>query len=752
MQCTHASTHTHTHTHTVFHMLNVNGKFSYVLELLHKLHESTETIVTSSLKLAKTKVEGISRDILNIINRLHTGKLRIGIVGLTKAGKSTLLNALLGNQFLPTSIQPQTANEVVIAHDMSTPEGELYCEKTKGEKPYLMASSVKEIYEEILNLNNRKRAGMETVGCHRIILHAPLNFLTARGIEEIELELSDTPGLGEAGVKGITADAEIAVKEMCAFILIISSRNMKTESEAKLLNELRRFHPKLFSKLNRVIVLLNVFDIYSSGASIKPHELPKYVSDYLREPAVLGEYIPPERIVPVNALWALRARSWKTASVLMSDNNATIFYKEAMLVLRIIGEKDKADFLENEMNPTNIATAVSLLEPFSQIKKVEGILADMVVKQGGLVLLESAVDDTVGVIIDRLLPAIRELVADETLEAKQDSVTSFEELDHILQSSSTEYLSVFDKLHISLGSVTNAQVSALRGALSESLSSIITTKLMDGLKGSYELEDKNKVIAQMQRTRDSIPKVALTRMNTDWFTVSDAIRKSAAEQVKRILLDFRADFLPALSTANKRSQVPDLHDLVDDLSSSISSRLNALGDSSASLLPGPIPLALLELPLTGPGSEGVQDDSLGSHIENGMKQKFKSENKKKCGSGGFLGWGRSCVHYTEVTYFNRAVFSPNFNSLQTSFASVAEGWMTVFNEQVASYLEQLSETVAAESKSRLLGILEDPIQRVHEKLETSRVAVTNSEENISLLDRKKDELIELKNELRRILK
>ena len=735
--------------------MNIKDELSHVSELLHQVYESVEAIRESNLTLAETKVQEISHDILSIINRLLAGKVRVGIVGLTKAGKSTLLNALLGKQFLPSSIQPQTANEVVIAHDMSTPEGELYCEKTKGEKPYPMASGVKKVYEELLKLNTFKRAGTETVGCHKVILHAPLNFLTTRGIKEIELELSDTPGLGEAGVKGITADAEIAVKEMCAFILILNSRYMKTESEAKLLNKLSVLHPELFSKLNRVITLVNAYDIFYSeekSASIKPYELPTYVSDYLREPEVLGKYIPPERIVPLSALWALRARRWENASVLMSDSDATTLYKEAMLMLRHIGQKDKANSLENEMNPENVDTAVSILEPFSQIEKVEQIITDMVVKQGGRVLVESAVDDTVAVITDRLLPAIRELVADEALETKQDSVTSFEDLDRIFRSTSNEYLLVFDKLHISLTSATTAQVSALRDALGKSLNSAITTKLMDDLKGSYELEDKNQVITQMQSTRDSIPKAALTSMNTDWFTVSDAVRKAAAEQVKRVLSNFRAEFLPALSKASKGSQNPDLHELVDDLSTSISRALNALSDSSASFLPDSIPLALIELPLTGPGSEGVQDESLSSHIDSGMKKSFKSESKRDCDDGIIFGWGKRCFHYTEVTYFNQVVYGPKFNGLQTSFASVVEGWMTLFNEQVGIYLKQLSETVAGESKSRLLGILEVPIQIVQDKLETSRVTLSNSEENVSRLDQKKYELIELKNELRKTLK
>ena len=47
-----------------------------------------------------------------ITTNLRTGKVRSGVIGLTKAGKSTILNALLGKYFLPSTIQPQTVRIV----------------------------------------------------------------------------------------------------------------------------------------------------------------------------------------------------------------------------------------------------------------------------------------------------------------------------------------------------------------------------------------------------------------------------------------------------------------------------------------------------------------------------------------------------------------------------------------------------------------------------------------------------------------
>ena len=61
-----------------------------------------------------------------ITANLKIGKVRSGVIGLTKAGKSTILNALLGKYFLPSTIQPQTAKEVRIVHTTSSPQGVRY--------------------------------------------------------------------------------------------------------------------------------------------------------------------------------------------------------------------------------------------------------------------------------------------------------------------------------------------------------------------------------------------------------------------------------------------------------------------------------------------------------------------------------------------------------------------------------------------------------------------------------------------------
>ena len=105
------------------------------------------TISESTIEEAGVKLKEIVHDLNRLTDRLLDQNVRVGIVGLTKAGKSTFLNALLGRSFLPYSVQPQTANETIIIHDMSYPDGELHC--IVNEQRSQLATGQQEISKKI---------------------------------------------------------------------------------------------------------------------------------------------------------------------------------------------------------------------------------------------------------------------------------------------------------------------------------------------------------------------------------------------------------------------------------------------------------------------------------------------------------------------------------------------------------------------------------------------------------------------------
>ena len=383
----------------------------------------SDTIIASGiLGESIKKLEPISYELHRLTTRLINGTIRIGIIGLKKAGKSTFLNALLGKRFLPSSFQPQTANEIVIVHDMSKPEGELYC--ITEEQITHLASGHKEIYQKLVTINRGFRTETTLIKCDKLELHAPLQFLVSSDKQDLKFEIFNIPGDDEDGVENI---AESAIKNMSSFVIIFSSQTLKSDSESKLFKSLKN-HRQFFSKLNRMLILVNAHTmVYSEGvlsydnASISPEKLPEYVLNYSKGPDFLNKEISPAQIHFFHALWALRTREWKDPTVLLKEDEekAKLLYDEAMLMLRYVGEGEEADALKDDMSDQNINRIISLLEPASQIVNVEEHLRNTVV-ENGMSALKSAVADMISVINYDLLP----IIEDKRIESKQEKLNS----------------------------------------------------------------------------------------------------------------------------------------------------------------------------------------------------------------------------------------------------------------------------------------------------------------------------------------
>ena len=69
-----------------------------------------ESTLTAALnKLAALGTERDREQLLALLDRLDAARLRVLVVGEAKRGKSTLINALLGRDVLPSGVTPLTA-------------------------------------------------------------------------------------------------------------------------------------------------------------------------------------------------------------------------------------------------------------------------------------------------------------------------------------------------------------------------------------------------------------------------------------------------------------------------------------------------------------------------------------------------------------------------------------------------------------------------------------------------------------------
>ena len=109
--------------------------------------------VADSLKATDSsdQLQKISSALLNF-----DSEVKVGLFGLTNSGKSAVLNALLGNNFLPMSEQRQSVCPVRIQHDphLNSP-GHLFALK-EASGDYL-TSGVESIHTNVEELNKEDR-------------------------------------------------------------------------------------------------------------------------------------------------------------------------------------------------------------------------------------------------------------------------------------------------------------------------------------------------------------------------------------------------------------------------------------------------------------------------------------------------------------------------------------------------------------------------------------------------------------------
>ncbi len=83
------------------------------IDFFHKKKQVISKIIN---ELKKTINKNNLKNIEQIENYINTQKFSIGITGVMNAGKSTMLNALLGKEILGTSVIPETANLTIVRY------------------------------------------------------------------------------------------------------------------------------------------------------------------------------------------------------------------------------------------------------------------------------------------------------------------------------------------------------------------------------------------------------------------------------------------------------------------------------------------------------------------------------------------------------------------------------------------------------------------------------------------------------------
>ena len=168
------------------------------------------------------------------IETLDQGLLRVTVLGQFKRGKSTLLNALLGRELLPTGLLPVTT----VATEVREGSGELLVVRNDGRSERASLAALPEFVTEAGNPENVK-------GIRRVEVRVPLPPWAGAAV------FVDSPGIASVHSRA-TAEAYRLGAGVDATIFVLSPQPPISEAELAYLRTVRGSATKFFFVMNKI--------------------------------------------------------------------------------------------------------------------------------------------------------------------------------------------------------------------------------------------------------------------------------------------------------------------------------------------------------------------------------------------------------------------------------------------------------------------------------------------------------------------
>jgi GTPase Era involved in 16S rRNA processing len=184
--------------------------------------------------------DSISAEVRQLAGRVNEGRFFVACVGQFKRGKSTLLDALVAEQILPTGVVPVTTVPTVLRYGKQRTARVLIDGKWQTIGP----ENLPEYVSEELNPENRKRVeGVE------VFLASPL---LASG-----MCLVDTPGIGSV-FSGNTETTKEFIPQIDAAILLVGADPPISGEELALIEAVA-------ANVDEILIVLNKIDRVSTA-------------------------------------------------------------------------------------------------------------------------------------------------------------------------------------------------------------------------------------------------------------------------------------------------------------------------------------------------------------------------------------------------------------------------------------------------------------------------------------------------------
>ena len=203
-------------------------------ERLEDYHSEKSKLLNAIRRLEKLDKAAGAR-LEKIAGNLEAESFVLAVLGQFKRGKSTLVNAILGEPLLPTAVLPLTSIITIIRHGDKTGITVVY---KNGDEHKIRKNEIGEYVTEKGNPNNIK-------GVERVEITLPSEFLS-RGIT-----LVDTPGIGSAYRHNTDITYQF-LPDVDAALFVVSADPPISEAECAFLEESVKYASKFFFVLNKV--------------------------------------------------------------------------------------------------------------------------------------------------------------------------------------------------------------------------------------------------------------------------------------------------------------------------------------------------------------------------------------------------------------------------------------------------------------------------------------------------------------------
>jgi ribosome biogenesis GTPase A len=197
----------------------------------HQLREALEAQLLQLSRLPEMKAPNL----LRLVEKLRENHFNLVILGAFKRGKSSLINALLGEALLPTAIIPLTSVVTILGYGESLAIDVLFRDgRTQSISP-----------EELVDYITEKGNPKNQKGVQEVRITYPSPYL------QDGVRIIDTPGVGSV----YSHNTEVAynyLPQVDAAVFVVTVDPPLSAAEQEFLKDIREYVHKLFFVLNKI--------------------------------------------------------------------------------------------------------------------------------------------------------------------------------------------------------------------------------------------------------------------------------------------------------------------------------------------------------------------------------------------------------------------------------------------------------------------------------------------------------------------